>query len=99
MLGLFYELMEVLYRVWKDDGEQAGWAAYTQCQALPITWMHEDRALLEKAAALKATHRISLADAWIAASTILQEAVLVHKDPEFTQIACPQFVLPCKSSY
>ena len=65
----FISLMEVFYRVWKDEGEQNGRLAYEQCQSLPITWIHEDKALLEKAAEIKATHQLSLADAWIAAST------------------------------
>jgi len=31
---------------------------------------------------LKAIHRISFADAWIAATAIMLGAILVHKDPE-----------------
>jgi predicted nucleic acid-binding protein len=93
----FITLMEVFYRVWKDEGEQKGRLAYEQCQTLPITWMHEDQALLEKAAELKATRPISLADAWIAAAAILQDAELIHKDPEFELIACRQTKLPYKT--
>ncbi len=93
----FITLMELFYRVWKDEGEQAGRLAYEQCQSLPITWIHEDQTLLEKAAEIKATHRISLADAWIAACAILQGAILVHKDPEFEQVACQQRTLPYKN--
>lgn len=96
-LACFITLMEVLYRIWKDEGEQAGRAAYEQCQSLPLTWIHEDRALLEQAAAIKATHPISLADAWIAACAILHDAALVHKDPEFEHVACQQLILPYKS--
>jgi predicted nucleic acid-binding protein len=40
-------------------------------------------ALLEQAAAIKACHPLSLADAWIAAAAQREGAVLVHKDPEF----------------
>ena len=40
-------------------------------------------ALLEQAAAIKANHPLSLADAWIAAAVQREGAVLVHKDPEF----------------
>ena len=39
-------------------------------------------ALLEPAAALKACHRLSVADAWIAAAAQREGAVLLHKDPE-----------------
>ncbi|MFZ1398894.1 MAG: PIN domain-containing protein [Candidatus Promineifilaceae bacterium] len=93
----FMTLMEVFYRVWKDEGETAGRLAYEQCYALPIEWIHEEKPLLEKAAELKATYAISLADAWIAAAAILQNAKLVHKDPEFMQLDCDQLVLPYKT--
>ena len=92
----FMSLMEVFYRVWKDEGEKNGRLAYEQCLSLPISWLHEDKALLEKAAEIKATHQLSLADAWIAASAIQQKAVLVHKDPEFSKLDCAQLVLPYK---
>jgi len=94
--GCFISLMEVFYRVWKDEGEAAGRLAYRQCQSLPMTWIHETPALLEKAAELKAGHPISLADAWIAAAALLEHAYLVHKDPEFEVIAAPQLRLPYK---
>lgn len=90
----FMTLMELYYRVWKDEGEIEGRLAYEQCQSLPITWIHENQALLEKAAELKATHPISLADAWIAACSTIQGATLVHKDPEFETLEYPQLVLP-----
>jgi len=92
----FMSQMELFYRVWKDEGEAAGRLAYEQCQALPIVWVQEDQALLEKAAELKATLSISLADAWIGATALLQGAALVHKDPEFEVVNCPQEILPYK---
>ena len=92
----FISLMEVLYRVWKDEGEQEGRLAYEQVQSLPLTIMHESPALLEKAAVIKATESLSLADAWIAATAIMEEATLVHKDPEFASLHCLQMVLPLK---
>jgi ribonuclease VapC len=93
-LGCFISLMEVLYRVWKDEGEHAGRLAYEQCLALPIEWVHESRELLEAAGALKATHSLSLADSWIAAAAALNGASLVHKDPEFAGLPLEQEVLP-----
>jgi len=92
----FISLMEVLYRVWKDEGKLEGRLAYEQVQSLPLTIMHENPLLLETAAAVKATGRLSLADAWIAATAIMEEATLVHKDPEFESLQCPQMVLPLK---
>lgn len=86
LFGCFMSLMEMMYRVWKVEGEAAGRAAYANCQALPITWVHESAELLESAAKLKALHPLSMADAWIAATAMQYGAVLVHKDPEFEPI-------------
>ena len=97
--GCFISLMEVLYRVWKDEGEAAGREAYAICQRLPIVWVHETTPLLERAAGIKAGHSISLADAWIAASALELGAILVHKDPEFEIV--PELLeerLPYKNS-
>lgn len=85
--GCFISLIEVLYRVWKNEGEAAGRTAYAQCLELPITWVHESPALLERAGSVKASHALSLADAWIAATAYECQAILVHKDPEFEPIS------------
>jgi predicted nucleic acid-binding protein len=95
-LGCFISLMEVLYRVWKDESEDDGRFAYQQCLSLPITWVHESEPLLKKAAEVKALNALSLADAWIAASALLHGAELVHKDPEFNDVGTKQLVLPYK---
>ena len=84
--GCFLSLMEVFYRVWKDEGESAGRDAYADCLALPIQWIHESPPLLERAAMVKATHPLSLADAWIAAAALERGLTLVHKDPEFEKL-------------
>lgn len=84
--GCFMSLMEVMYRVWKDEGEKAGRAAYAHCHTLPIIWIHESPELLESAARLKALYPLSLADAWIAAASMQNDATLVHKDPEFDPV-------------
>ncbi|NCO53184.1 MAG: type II toxin-antitoxin system VapC family toxin [Deltaproteobacteria bacterium] len=92
----FLTLMEIFYRVWRDEGEAEGRLAYEQCQALPLNWIHEDKELLEMAASIKANYQVSLADAWIGAAAILQNAQLVHKDPEFEALDCDQLPLPYK---
>lgn len=89
-------LMELYYRVWQDEGSVRGRLAYEQCLSLPLLVVHEDAALLEKAAEIKAKHRVSVADAWIAASAVLLGATLVHKDPEFERIDVAQRRLPYK---
>jgi ribonuclease VapC len=85
-LVCFMSRMEVLYRVWKDEGERRARLADAQLQSLPIEWVSCSDALLERAASIKACHPLSVAVAWIAASAQLQGAVLVHKDPEFRSL-------------
>ena len=82
----FMTRMEVLYRVWKDEGERSGRLAYEQLQSLPIQWVDQTEPLLLEASRMKATHRLSVADAWIAAAALLSRATLLHKDPEFEAI-------------
>jgi ribonuclease VapC len=94
--GCFITLMEVLYRVWRDEGQIAGRLAYQQCQALPIEWLTQTDTMLIKAAEIKATHSLSIADAWIAACASEQSATLLHKDPEFKPLPLAQEVLPLK---
>ena len=97
VFGCFMSLMEVFYRVWKDEDETAGKLAYAQCKSLPIIWVHENTELLEQAAEIKANYRVSLADAWIAACASIQDAMLVHKDPEFNELdSIRQMPLPYK---
>ena len=82
----FITRMEVLYRVWKDEGERSGRLAYEQLQSLPIEWVDQTEPLLLEASRIKATHPLSVADAWIAAAALLSRATLLHKDPEFEAI-------------
>ena len=87
VLACFMSRMEVLYRVWKDEDERSARLADAQLQSLPILWVGASDSLLEQAAALKACHALSVADAWIAAAARQEGAVLLHKDPEFQAIS------------
>ena len=84
--GSFMPLVELFYRVWKDEGEAAGREAYADCFALPMIWIHESPEILQRAAGIKATRPLSVADAWIAATALELEVTLVHKDPEFEHL-------------
>lgn len=96
--GCFISQMEILYRVWKDEGETAGRDAYQACLNLPIQWLHESAPLLERAAAVKACFPVSVADAWIVAAALELGATLVHNDPEFERVAgVAQECLPYKT--
>ncbi len=75
--------MEVLYRIWQRLGEREGKTWYLRLKALPIQQIPYSEPLLLQAARLKANYLMSVADAWIAATALVQGAILVHKDPEF----------------
>ena len=92
----FISLMEVLYRVWRDEGQAAGQLAYQQCLALPMEWISNSEPLLLKAADYKAHFPLCMADAWIAACASENGAVLLHKDPEFAPLPVEQELLPLK---
>ena len=80
--------MEVYYLSLRKRGEAEAarrYALFRQCGARVLWEM--DEATLITAARLKAGHRLSLADAISAAYAVRQDAVLVHKDPEFEALA------------
>lgn len=95
--GCFITLMEVYYRVWRDEDKEAGQLAYQQCLALPVEWMSNSETLLVRSAQYKAMYPLSIADAWIAACAAEQGAVLLHKDPEFKPLPVMQELLPLKA--
>jgi len=92
--GCFITLMEVYYRVWRDEDKEAGQLAYQQCLALPVEWMSNSETLLVRSAEYKAMYPLSIAGAWIAACAAEQGAVLLHKDPEFKPLPVMQELLP-----
>jgi predicted nucleic acid-binding protein len=94
--GCFMTRMELLYRVWKDEGEAEGRLAYEQSASLPINWQGESEDMLLRAAEIKANNAVSVADAWIAACAQMLGATLIHKDPEFIPLAIDQDPLPMK---
>ena len=96
VFACFFSEFEVLYRVWKDEGEAVGRLAHAQCKALPMEWVAFSEPLMLEAAAIKAGARLSVADAWIAASARLAGAALVHKDPEFQLLDLVQEPLPMR---
>ena len=81
-------LVEVAYITQQEKGEDEAhlrYALLTQTGAR-IIW-HLDEASVLTAARLKAKNKISFADAMIAACAVQQNAILVHKDPEFECLA------------
>ena len=80
-------LLETYYISQQERGKAEADRRYALLKHLDATilWEVNEPALLT-AARLKAVHRMSLADAIIAAFAIQQNGILLHKDPEFEAI-------------
>jgi ribonuclease VapC len=81
----FMTRMELLYRIAADEGQEAAASALRLLDAAGVEWVSCEPAILEEAARLKAGGGLSVADAWIAATAAVRDAVLVHKDREFAR--------------
>jgi predicted nucleic acid-binding protein len=94
----FVSLTEVEYTAQQQEGEDVARQRMIELRTLPIQWIHSDDALCSAAAKLKAVHRISFADAFVAATAIRFDATLIHKDPEFLPLGptLKQLALPPK---
>lgn len=86
VLVSFISFMELFYITMQERDIEEAQARVDLMQSLPITRVESAASLSITAARLKAEHRVSVADAWIAALAIDKNAVLMHKDPEFEQI-------------
>lgn len=79
----FVTLTEVEYITVQERGAADAAAAIAKMKAWPVQWLHSDELLCGEAARLKAAHKVSFADAFVAATAQRLDATLVHKDPEF----------------
>ncbi|MBI5242522.1 MAG: type II toxin-antitoxin system VapC family toxin [Elusimicrobia bacterium] len=84
----FISMMEFYYVVHREMGEAEARRACLRLKQLPIHVMESDEELGLAAARFKSLGRLSVADAWVAATAERIGAVLVHKDPEFNSLAC-----------
>jgi len=82
----FMTLMEAYYRIWQLKDREKAEEILVLLEALPVERIDVDDELIRLAGEIKALFRLSVADAWIIATAIQQEAQLVHKDPEFEQV-------------
>ena len=86
VLVSFMSYMECYYRVWKNSGRDRGREIYSYLHTLPIERVGLTEEILQSAAEIKATCSLSVADSWIIATAKVNNAVLVHRDPEFMQV-------------
>lgn len=83
----FMSVMEFAYILEQEQGETAARQGVLQLKQLPVQIVESDEPLGLAAARIKAGHKLSVADAWIAATAERLSATLVHKDPEFEPLA------------
>lgn len=81
----FMALMEVEYWLLRRLPKKAELSVFL-VQNWPVKVEESYPEWRHQAARLKAGFPLSVADAWIAALTIIQDAELVHKDPQFEKI-------------
>jgi predicted nucleic acid-binding protein len=93
-------LLETYYITLQEQPQDVAEKRYALLKQLPATILWEvDEPTLLTAGRFKAFHRLSLADAIIAAFAQRQGAILVHKDPELEALAesIKQEFLPYKT--
>ena len=77
-------LLEMYYITLQEKGQSEADGRFALVKQLKVSIPYDmDEATVLTAARLKARHRVSLADAIIAAFAIRKDAILMHKDPEF----------------
>lgn len=81
-------LLEAYYITEQEQGEDAALERYTALIRLPVTILQTvDDSVALAAGRIKARYRLSFADSLIAAYAQVHGATLVHKDPEYEQLA------------
>jgi len=93
VLVSFMSFMEVYYITMQERDRNEAQARVDLMAALPGLRVDSTATLGLLAGKLKAKHRLSVADAWIAALAQERNATLVHKDPEFEQVEATVKVL------
>ncbi len=87
LLTSFMSYMEVFYITLQERDVDEARERLALMAALPTQRVESSKALGVSAAKLKAHYRLSVADAWIASLANEHKAILVHKDPEYEQVA------------
>jgi predicted nucleic acid-binding protein len=83
----FISLTELYYVTWQAKNEQAARELIILVKSLPVQRVDPNERLILSAGRIKALHRLSVADAFIAATAIEKSSVLVHKDPELQVVS------------
>lgn len=100
LLVSFISFMEVYYSSFQERGQEEADERVRLMAVLPMARVESTEMLAVLAGQLKAKHRLSVADAWVAALAQERGATLVHRDPEFDQLDSTVAILrlPYKTS-
>ena len=93
VLVSFMSFMEVYYITLQERDQSEARARVDLMAVLPVLRIDSTQTLGILAGALKASHRLSVADAWMAALAQARGATLVPKDPECEQVEAIMRVL------
>jgi len=97
VLVSFMSFMEVHYITLQERDADEARVRVDLIMSLPVLRVESTESLGQIAGELKAEHRLSVADAWIAALAKDRNAVLIHKDPDFENVKSLQaLALPYK---
>ncbi|MBN2364032.1 PIN domain-containing protein [candidate division WOR-3 bacterium] len=83
----FISFTEVYYIAWQGKGESAAKELVILLKALPLQCVEPCERITLSAGRIKANHRLSVSDAFIAATAHDKKAVLVHKDPGLESVS------------
>ncbi|MBA4387298.1 MAG: VapC toxin family PIN domain ribonuclease [Verrucomicrobia bacterium] len=94
----FATMAEVHSITLRKAGHQKALLCHALVRSWPITWIDSSEKLCLESARLKAANKLSFSDSFIAATALLCDATLVHKDPEFEALldSVRQRILPYK---
>jgi len=82
----FMVLMELEYLLLRKVSPEETMAILTLVRAWPVNVPESTDEWCHQAAMVKSQTPLSVADAWIASFALLNQAQLVHKDPEYEQV-------------
>lgn len=83
----FVTFMELYYILWQEKGEAVAKETVVYVDALPMERIESNPRIGLLAGRIKATNRLSVADAFVAATAVEKNAILVHKDPKLAVLA------------
>ena len=83
----FVSFMELYYITWQEKGEETAKELMVLIESLPVERVDSNPRITLSAGRIKANHKLSVADAFIGATAVEKEAILVHKDPELEALS------------